>query len=648
MPTTANVVATGNTDIDGILSGVRWASGNLTFSFPSLVTAYPAGYSVENEPGTFSPLNTTQQNAVRVILSMFGDVANLNFTETTQGAGTLRFAMSDAPGTAWGYYPSNDAKAVGGDVWFNKDDYNSPEYGNYAWMTIIHEIGHALGLKHGHEADGGFPALPASHNSVEYSVMTYAAYVGDPLTTGYAIEQTSYPTTLMMDDIAALQYMYGADFTTNSGNTVYTWSPTTGRESINGVAQTMPAGNHILMTTWDGGGIDTYDLSNYSTNLSIDLRPGAWSTFSTAQLSHLDQYTTNTHIAAGNVANALLYNNDVRSLIENAIGGTGNDTITGNQADNTLSGGAGNDTLHGGVGNDTLIGGSGNNILDGESGFDVADYSTSPILISVNIANGTVSNGFGGTDTLSAIEDVTQRLNHTDGAYSSYHWDILNLNAWTDYNATYDAGGHALSAVQNNDDGTHTNMGWDAGNQFSWANFTSTYDSAMRAVSAWTDYDNGTHTQLEWDAQNQADWANFTVNYDSALRRTDAFVNNDDGSHVQLAYDPQNLFTWSDFTIDYDNANRRIDGFVNNDDGSHIQLGYDPQNLATWTDFTINYDSSNRRTTAILNNDDNTHVLSTYDPNNTANWDHYDSTFDPNWNLIRTVYTYDDGTTLIV
>ena len=48
--------------------------------------------------------------------------------------------------------------------------------------------------------------------------MTYRGYVGDPLAGGgYALERTSYPQTLMMDDIAALQFMYGANFTTNAG-----------------------------------------------------------------------------------------------------------------------------------------------------------------------------------------------------------------------------------------------------------------------------------------------------------------------------------------------------------------------------------------------------------------------------------------------
>ena len=126
----------------------------------------------------------------------------------------------------------------------------------------------------------------------------------------------------MMYDIAAIQYMYGANFNFNAGNTVYKWSPTTGQEFINGVAQTAPGGNTIFMTIWDGGGNDTYDFSNYTTSLKIDLQPGSWTTASTAQLADLG----NGHVAIGNIANALLYQNNPASLIENAIGGSGNDT----------------------------------------------------------------------------------------------------------------------------------------------------------------------------------------------------------------------------------------------------------------------------------------------------------------------------------
>ena len=105
------------------------------------------------------------------------------------------------------------------------------------------------------------------------------------------------------------------------------------------------------MTVWDGGGNDTYDFSNYTTNLSINLQPGGWTTASTAQLAYLG----NGHYAIGNIANALLYENNPASLIENAIGGSGNDTITGNTANNKLTGGAGNDTIDGLGGTDTAV-----------------------------------------------------------------------------------------------------------------------------------------------------------------------------------------------------------------------------------------------------------------------------------------------------
>ena len=59
--------------------------------------------------------------------------------------------------------------------------------------------------------------------------------------------------------------------------------------------------------------------------------------------------------AIGNIANAYLFNNNPASLIENAIGGTGDDVIIGNIADNKLTGGAGNDTLDGGSGTDTAV-----------------------------------------------------------------------------------------------------------------------------------------------------------------------------------------------------------------------------------------------------------------------------------------------------
>ena len=145
--------------------------------------------------------------------------------------------------------------------------------------------------------------------------------------------------------------MYGANYTTNGGDTVYKWDPTTGQETVNGVGQAAPGGNKIFMTLWDGGGNDTYDFSNYTTNLTVNLQPGGWTTVSAAQLANLG----NGHTPPATSPTPLSINNNPASLIENAVGGSGNDTITGNAADNKLTGGAGNDTLDGGSGTDTAV-----------------------------------------------------------------------------------------------------------------------------------------------------------------------------------------------------------------------------------------------------------------------------------------------------
>jgi serralysin len=360
MPATTTVSPTGNPYVDGVLSGGKWAVNSLTFSFPTSASYYGSAYG-SGEPGTgFEALTSTQQSAVRAVLSSYSAVANVTFieiAETTSRHADLRYAESDKPATAWAYYPST--RAEGGDVWLNNSQnyYESPVKGNYAYTTLLHETGHALGLKHAHEASGSFAAMPADRDSMEYTVMSYRSYVGASTTTGYVNETWGYAQSLMMYDIAALQKMYGANYNTNSGSTIYSWSPTTGAMSVNGVSQSAPGGNKIFLTVWDGGGVDTYDFSNYSTNLKIDLQPGGWTTTSATQLAKL--HYNGSKNAVGNIANALLYNNDPRSLIENAYGGSGSDILTGNIAANVLNGNLGNDLLTGSGGNDTLNGGLG-------------------------------------------------------------------------------------------------------------------------------------------------------------------------------------------------------------------------------------------------------------------------------------------------
>jgi serralysin len=375
MASAVSVERTNNQDIDGILSGRRWDSLNLTYSFPKDASLYGDAYGWGEARDNFGALGEGQSAVTRHILGTISAVTNLDFAEieeTPASEATLRLARSDAPSPAWSYLPGDTRE--GGDTWFGNSSglFDAPVLGNYAYYAFIHEILHAVGLKHGNEG-GMFGAMTAGHDSMEYSVMTYRSYVGSE---GLHVENETwgYAQTLMIHDIAALQHMYGADFTTNGGNSVYRWSPTTGQSFVNGVGQEAPGANRIFMTIWDGGGLDAYDFSNYRTSLTVDLRPGAWSTVSANQLAQLGPG----HYARGNIANALTHHGDLRSLIENAIGGSGNDTIIGNAVANSLKGGSGADRLDGLEGADRLAGGRGNDILKGGAGRDVLVFDTRP------------------------------------------------------------------------------------------------------------------------------------------------------------------------------------------------------------------------------------------------------------------------------
>ncbi|WP_134500795.1 M10 family metallopeptidase [Microvirga pakistanensis] len=366
------VAFTGISSIDALLSGFAWDETQLTIAFPTSAASYGTNYANGENLNNFSAVNQAQQFALADAAIYVDHYTNLSFTEGQPNEfAHIRFAMSGTPDTAHAYFPSGTAQD--GDIWMNPNGgptFQSPTLGNWGYATVFHEFGHALGLQHGHqESPGDGVFLPSAEDNWNYSIMTYRSYTGAQTDFVRGNVQSDNPTTFMQNDIAALQYMYGANFNANAGNTVYSWSPTTGQFTVNGVSWGTPLANKIFMTVWDGNGIDTYNLSAYRTNLVINLLPGAFSTFSRAQVADLDGSATY-RPALGNVANARLYQGDLRSLIENAVGGSGSDRITGNVARNTLTGNAGNDSLSGGSGNDTLDGGTGKDVLSGGSGSD--------------------------------------------------------------------------------------------------------------------------------------------------------------------------------------------------------------------------------------------------------------------------------------
>lgn len=451
---TTTTPAANNALIDGLLYGVHWSGSLLTYGFPNTAGQYGgAGYAYDhdNDPTTqnaneatgMSPLSTEMRTAIIRAMNDLQAATNMDVARllnSNAGTAQLRFADTTTPrpnnagDPAYANFP-DWTKA--GDAWFDTGSFNTAPVGSYEYAVAIHELGHLLGLKHGHEGVAGATALPTNWDSIEFSIMTYRTFIGASGADWADPRVGHFAQSWMMLDIRALQQMYGADLGPHNGNTTYTFDDFDGEFLIDGVSQGIPGANIVFRTIWDGGGEDTYDFSRYDADLQmrIDLRPGdgsdpniGWtdvdadSTFQAAHLFGKGTAATADDIhARGQVANAMLYNGDLRSLIENAIAGAGDDTIIGNQANNRLEGRDGNDVLQGFAGEDTLQGGNGVDHHDGGLGFDMVSYADAAQGVTVDLAfdRGDGSFGkatFGGVDsgdTFLSIEDI-EGTNHGD------------------------------------------------------------------------------------------------------------------------------------------------------------------------------------------------------------------------------------------
>ena len=332
----------GNNLIDALLGGTAWSSSwnaaqnswqtSLTYSFIKLgVSRFANAYSSDQEYTAAYALTSVQQTAVTSALAAWSAVSNLKITrvnETPDNVGDLRFggySDMDEGVAAWAYYPWNSP--VAGDVWISPLTSSSkPDKGSDDYHTFLHEIGHALGLKHNFEPEDGNPAvLEPEFDDASFTVMSYNTYY------------SFLPTTPMLLDIAAIQYLYGANQQWKNTDTVYRWSPT----------------QHVFETLWDAGGNDTIDASNQKAWVSIDLNEGMYSqigkTFTKAYLD--DQGYIDYYDEHYNRGLAIAFG----AKIENAIGSAFDDMLVGNALDNFLDGGKGADYLAGGLGNDTYV-----------------------------------------------------------------------------------------------------------------------------------------------------------------------------------------------------------------------------------------------------------------------------------------------------
>ncbi|MEO8241395.1 MAG: zinc-dependent metalloprotease family protein [bacterium] len=298
----------------------------VTYSFvtgPDLAT-WQADTPYANDG--YTSLTTTERANFRDALAEYQSAAGILFVEVGSGQGMVNAVnTSGSSYGGWATVASSSTYYTGGGELVIDNSGNYDE-GSYAFQTMLHELGHAMGLEHPWE--GGVTLAPAIDDQA-HTVMTY---------------NTTFPYAEHLGtlDVAALQAQYGA------ASAVQGWTVVMGKKVLDvtgsGHADAIlgVAGSSRL---YGGGGND----SLHGRQSDDTLRGGGGA-------DHL----------YGNTGNDKLYGNQG----DDSLFGF-DDSHSWSSGSDTLYGGAGNDQLTGGMQADVLIGGSGNDVLDGYDGNDI-------------------------------------------------------------------------------------------------------------------------------------------------------------------------------------------------------------------------------------------------------------------------------------
>lgn len=335
--------------------------GRITFSFVTAASAdsYPAA---EDETNIREVNARIKDNVRQILRDVFATVLPLTFVEVPDSrASQIRIMFSDGPGpmgNAYSYYPGTPE--VGGAIHLqanNEEDaftaYSSGP-GSFGYATLIHELGHALGLKH----PGSYNAIADGDSAIEPPFLSFDQDHTRNTVMSYNPDVTGLePSTLMAYDIRALQFLYGARQDFASGDTVYRFDGNNFSSAIQAI--------------WDGGGTDTLDFTGLpADDYLFDMRPGGVLTSRSAATAVTYEAASD---PSGTQYRTFSYGRVIAFgvTIENLFGSPGRDEITGNDVNNLIAGGPGDDTIMGNRGSDTLRGGKGNDLIRGGKGLDV-------------------------------------------------------------------------------------------------------------------------------------------------------------------------------------------------------------------------------------------------------------------------------------